>query len=53
MSELSPVFTVQVWLDGDDDPSYSEEYVHDMLYNLLRGLAEDKNIMAFTIKVKS
>ncbi len=47
MSELTPVFTIQVWLDGDDDPKFATVLVRDRLTNSLERLLNDGEIVAY------
>ncbi len=52
MSELQPVFTIQVWLDGDDDAAASTGDVLETLVGTLEMLQKDRMVRRYTIKVK-
>lgn len=52
MNELQPVFTIQVWLDGDDDAAASTGDVLETLVGTLETLQADRMVRRYTIKVK-
>lgn len=47
MNELSPIFEIQVWLDGDDYPPTATENVRLPLKRVLSDLLTEKAIRAF------
>ncbi len=50
MSELQPVFTVTVALDGDDDPQLSLENVRTLLGGALMEIQTFGAIRSFTLE---
>ncbi len=53
MSELQPVFTVKVWLDGDDDAEAQTDNFDNQLRTALAWMVERRYILNYQVKEES
>ncbi len=49
MTELAPVFEVQVWLDGDDDPETQTDNFDNRLRTALAWMVENGLIVNYQV----